>query len=51
VAVSKVVASILAGGSLDLTLPPLTCKPGEGYVLSVRAGNDTESLTLQVAAA
>jgi len=49
--VGKVVMALAAGGSLDVTLPPLACKPGDRYDLSVRVGKETETLTLQVAAA
>jgi hypothetical protein len=49
--VSHVIASLAGGGSLDLTLPPLHCRPGVGYVLKVSFGSDTKSLTLQVAGA
>jgi hypothetical protein len=48
--VSDVIASFVGGGSLDLTLPPLSCRPG-GYVLRVSFGTDSKSLRLQVAAA
>ncbi len=49
--VARVVPALSAGGSLDLLMPALRCKPGDGYRLLVRVGNDTESLTLRVAAA
>jgi hypothetical protein len=49
--VSHVIDSFAAGGSLDLTLPPLTCVPGAGYVLKVSFGGEIRSLRLQVAAA
>jgi len=49
--VARVVPTLSAGGSLDLLMPALRCKPGDGYRLLVRVGNDTESLTLRVAAA
>jgi hypothetical protein len=49
--VSHVIAFFAAGGSLDLTLPPIGCRPGIAYILKVSLGGDVESLRLQVAVA
>lgn len=47
---STTIATLGAGRSVEVTLPALTCQPGERYVLRIRVGTDVESFTLQVAA-
>ena len=45
------IASLAAGSSDYVAMPPMAVEGGRAYVLTVQLGNERESVTLQVASA